>query len=152
MCKMVIFSYICWVKPWDPPCVLFGWWFSPWELCGYWLVHIIVPPAGLHISSVPWILSLAASLGTLCSFLLLAVSQGSSDPLFTNTQSIHTLVFLLLEILWSMSQITGIQSFGANTHLSAIAYHVCFCDCVTSLRMIVSNYIHLPKNFMNSLL
>ena len=24
-----------WLKPWVPPCVLFGWWFSPWELWGY---------------------------------------------------------------------------------------------------------------------
>jgi hypothetical protein len=31
-----------------PPCVLFGWWFSPWELWGYWLVHIVVPPEGLQ--------------------------------------------------------------------------------------------------------
>jgi hypothetical protein len=28
-----------------PPCVFFHWWFSPRELCGYWLVHIVVPPA-----------------------------------------------------------------------------------------------------------
>jgi hypothetical protein len=27
--------------------VLGGWWFSPWELWGYWLVHIDVPPMGL---------------------------------------------------------------------------------------------------------
>jgi hypothetical protein len=26
-----------------------------------------------------------------------------------------------------------------------------FCDWVTSLRMISSRYIHLPKNFINSL-
>jgi hypothetical protein len=31
-----------------PPCVFFGWWFSPWELWGYWLVHIVVPPMGLQ--------------------------------------------------------------------------------------------------------
>ena len=29
------------LKPWVAPCVLFGWWFSPWELMGYWLVHIV---------------------------------------------------------------------------------------------------------------
>jgi hypothetical protein len=33
-----------WIEPWVPPCVLFGWWFSPW---GFWLVHIVVPPMGL---------------------------------------------------------------------------------------------------------
>ena len=52
-------------------CVLFGWWFIPWELWGYWLVHIVVPivipPMGLQTPSAPWVLSLAPSLGTLCS-------------------------------------------------------------------------------------
>jgi hypothetical protein len=28
------------VEPWVPPCVLFGWWFSSWELWGIWLVDI----------------------------------------------------------------------------------------------------------------
>ena len=31
------------LEPRVPPCALFGWWFSPWELWGYWLVHIVVP-------------------------------------------------------------------------------------------------------------
>ena len=50
-----------------PPCVFFGWWFSPKELWGYWLVHIDVPPVGLQTPSAPWVLSQAPSLGTLCS-------------------------------------------------------------------------------------
>jgi hypothetical protein len=54
-------------EPWVPPCVFFGWWFSPWELWGYWLVHIVVPPMGLQTPSASWILSLAPSLGTLYS-------------------------------------------------------------------------------------
>jgi hypothetical protein len=53
-------------EPWVPPCVLFGWWFTPWELWEYWLVHI-VPTMGLLIPSASWVLSLAPSLGTLCS-------------------------------------------------------------------------------------
>jgi hypothetical protein len=55
------------VKPWFPPCVLFSWWFSPWELWGYCLVHIVVPPMGLQAPSDPSVLSLAPPLGTLCS-------------------------------------------------------------------------------------
>ena len=55
------------LKSWVPPCVLCGWWFSPWELWGYWLVHLVVPPMGLQTPSGPWVLSLAPSLGTLCS-------------------------------------------------------------------------------------
>jgi hypothetical protein len=38
------------LEPWVPLCVLFGWWFSPWEFWGgggYWLVHIVAPPMGL---------------------------------------------------------------------------------------------------------
>jgi hypothetical protein len=57
-----------------PPCVFFDWWFSPRELWGYWLVHIVVPPMGLQTSSAPWILYLAPSLGTLCSIQWMAVS------------------------------------------------------------------------------
>ena len=34
---------------------------------GYWLVHIVVPPIGLQTPLAPWVLSLAHSLGTLCS-------------------------------------------------------------------------------------
>jgi len=30
---------------------------------GYWLVHIVVPPIGLQIPLVPWVLSLAPPLG-----------------------------------------------------------------------------------------
>ena len=29
------------LEPWIPPCVLFGWWFSPWELWVVWLVDIV---------------------------------------------------------------------------------------------------------------
>ena len=46
---------------------LFGWWLNPWQLWGYWLVHIVVSPKGLQTPSSPCILSLAPSLGTLCS-------------------------------------------------------------------------------------
>jgi hypothetical protein len=36
------------LEPWVPPCVLFGWWFSPWELWGgCLLVDIVVLSMGL---------------------------------------------------------------------------------------------------------
>jgi hypothetical protein len=75
------------LEPWIPPCVLFGWWFSPWKLWGYWLGHIVVPPMGLQTPSAPWVLSLAPPLGTLCSVYWLAVSihfcicQALAEPL-----------------------------------------------------------------------
>jgi hypothetical protein len=62
------------LEPWVPPCVLFDWWFSPWELWGYWLVQIVVPPMGIQTSSTPWVLSLVPSLRTLCSNQWMAVS------------------------------------------------------------------------------
>jgi hypothetical protein len=34
---------------------------------GYWLVRIVVPPIGLQTPLAPWVLSLAPSLGALCS-------------------------------------------------------------------------------------
>jgi hypothetical protein len=34
------------LEPWVPPCILFGWWFSPSELWEVWLVDIVVPPMG----------------------------------------------------------------------------------------------------------
>ena len=77
------------LEPWVPPCVSFRWWFSPRELWGYWLVHIVVPPMELQTPSVPWVLSLAPSLGTLCSDQWMAVSihfcicQSLAEPLRT---------------------------------------------------------------------
>ena len=53
------------LEPWVPPCVLFSWWFNPWEL--WRLVHIVVPPMGLLTPSAPWVLFLTPSLETLCS-------------------------------------------------------------------------------------
>ena len=51
------------LEPWVHPCVLFSWRFSPRELWGYWLVHIVFPPMELQTPSAPWVLSLAPSLG-----------------------------------------------------------------------------------------
>jgi hypothetical protein len=55
------------LEPWVPSRIFFDWWFRPRELWGYLLVHIVVPPMGLQTLSVPWVLSLAPSLGILCS-------------------------------------------------------------------------------------
>ena len=54
---------------------------------GYWLVHIVVPPMGIQTPSAPWVLSLAPSLGTLCSVQYMAViinfciCQALAEPL-----------------------------------------------------------------------
>jgi hypothetical protein len=62
------------IKPHVPRCVFFDWWIRSKDLWGYWLVHIDVPPMELQIPSAPWVLSLAPSLGTLCSILWMIVS------------------------------------------------------------------------------
>jgi hypothetical protein len=46
------------LKSWVPPCGFCGWWFSPWEIWGYWIIHIVVHPIGLQTPLAPWVLSL----------------------------------------------------------------------------------------------
>jgi hypothetical protein len=62
------------LEPWITPCVLFDLWLSTWELCGVWLVDIVIPPMGLQTHSAPWVLSLVAPLGNPCSLYWLAES------------------------------------------------------------------------------
>jgi hypothetical protein len=54
-----------WLELWVPPCVLFGWWFSRWDLGGggVWLLDIIVLAVGLQTPSAPSVLSLTPPLG-----------------------------------------------------------------------------------------
>jgi hypothetical protein len=84
------------LEPWVPPCVLLGWWFSPWELWGYWLVYIVFPPMDLQTPSALWVLFLAPSLGTLCSVPWMAVSihvcvcQALAEPLRTKVWIIQS--------------------------------------------------------------
>jgi hypothetical protein len=62
------------MEPRVPLCILFGWWFSPWELWWFSLVHIVGPPMGLQTPSAPWVFPLASALGIPCSVQWLAVS------------------------------------------------------------------------------
>ena len=57
------------------PCVLFGWWFSSWELlAGIWLVDIVVLPMELQTPSAPSVFPLTHPLMTLSSVPWLAAS------------------------------------------------------------------------------
>jgi hypothetical protein len=51
------------------PCVFLGWWLSPWELWGFWLVDIVLLSMGLQTPSSPSVLSLTSLLGTPSSWL-----------------------------------------------------------------------------------
>jgi hypothetical protein len=44
------------------------------EFWGYWLVDIVLPPIELQTTSTPWVLSLAPSLGALCSIQYMTMS------------------------------------------------------------------------------
>jgi hypothetical protein len=48
------------------PCVLFGWWFSSWELWRVWLVDIVVLPMRLQTPSASIFLALTSSWGFPC--------------------------------------------------------------------------------------
>jgi len=52
-----------WLESWVPPCVLFGWWFCPWELWDIWLVDIVVLPMGLQTPSATSVPSLTPPFG-----------------------------------------------------------------------------------------
>jgi hypothetical protein len=56
---------------------LFGWWFSPWELWGVWLVDIVVPPMKLQTPSASSVLSLTLPLGN----PMLSTMVGCKNPL-----------------------------------------------------------------------
>jgi hypothetical protein len=56
-----------------PSIVLFGWWFSPWELWRVWLVDVVLP-MGFQNPSAPSVLSVTPLLGSLCPDQWVAVS------------------------------------------------------------------------------
>jgi len=71
------------LEPWVCPCVLFGWWFSPWEL---WLIGIVAL-IGSQAPSAPSILSLTPPMGIpfsvqwLVESIRLCICQALAEPL-----------------------------------------------------------------------
>jgi hypothetical protein len=65
-------AILCYIYSWGHGLLQFGWWFSPWELWGVWLVDIVVLPIGLQTPSAPSVFSLNPPLGTPCSVQWLA--------------------------------------------------------------------------------
>jgi hypothetical protein len=98
------------LEPWVPPCVLFGWWFNPWELWGVWLVVIL--PMGLQTPSAPSVPSLTLPLGTpssvqwLAASMHLCICQALPEPLR------RQLIRLLLSMYLLAS--TVVFGFGDN--------------------------------------
>ena len=116
-----------------PPCVFFGWWFSPRELWVYWLVHIVVPPMGLQTPSAPWVLSLAPSLGILCSIQWMAVSIHfciCPDAFLTSASAIVWGYCVLAFICLRMCLFSTVNFYILTCLFSFFNLKVC---CLTSL-------------------
>ena len=67
------------LEPWVPPCVLFRWSFSPWELWSVCLVDTVVLPMGLQTPSAPSVLSLTPP--WLAVSIHLCIGQALAGPL-----------------------------------------------------------------------
>ena len=74
-------------EPWVPPCVLLGWWSSPWELQGVWSVDTVAPSMGLHTLSAPSVPSTTPPLRTnplqsnVCLRASDSICQALAEPL-----------------------------------------------------------------------
>jgi hypothetical protein len=74
-------------------------------------------------------------------------------PLLRITEASTLWSSYFLSLMWSVNCILGILNFWANIHFSVSAYHVCsFVTGLPHSGCYFSSYIHLPSNFMNSLL
>jgi len=80
--------------------------------------------------------------------------NGCFVPNSKKGRSVRTLVFILHSFMCFANYILGILSFWANIYplISEYISSEFFCDCVTSIRVIPSRSIHLPTNFINSLI
>ena len=85
---------------------------------------------------------------SLCSIICPCNSfHGYPVPLSKKDWSIHTLVFLLLEFHVFCKLYLGYSKFLSQYPLISECISCVFCcDWVTSLRMLSSRSIHLPKN------
>ena len=113
----------------------------------YWLVHIVVPPMGLQTPSAPWVLSLAPSLGTLCSVQWMAVSihlgicQALSGPLRRQLYQAPVSKHFLAST--TVSGFGGCKGESVSNHTIHI-YMLCVCVCVyICICMYVCMYVYI---------
>jgi hypothetical protein len=132
-----------WLKPWVAPCVPFGYWFNPWELWVYWLVHIVVPPMGQQTPSIPSVLSLTLPLGALCLVQWLAesfclcVCQALAEPLrrqlYQAPVSKHLLASTIVSgfgnCMWDGSP-GGASLDGLSFRNGSFLSTLFICDCI----------------------
>jgi hypothetical protein len=100
MSNKVILCYICsWSYRSLHVYSLVGGLFSPWELWGYWLVHIVVSPMGLQIPSAPCVLSLAPPVLSLMVFSASWESKNYREHrkiVYVQSQDIHLIFFICI--------------------------------------------------------
>jgi hypothetical protein len=125
-----------WLEPWVLPCVHFGCWFSPWELWGYWLVHIVVPPMGLQNPSPSWVLSLFLPLGILCSVQWLAetihlcICQALVEPLRRQLYQAFVSKHLLASIMVSGFGDCIWMELQVGQSLDGLSFSICSTLCL----------------------
>ena len=129
------------LEPWVPRCVLFGWWFSPWEFWGFWLVEIVVLPMGLQTPSTSSVPSLTPLLGTLSSVqwlaanICLCICKAMAGPLrrqpYQAPFSMHflasTIVSGIVNCIWDESPVG--QSLGGLYFSVCSTFYLYICSC-----------------------
>jgi len=135
----ILCSYVA--EACNPPCVLFGWWFSLWELWEICLVDIVFLPFQLKIPSTPSVLSLTPPLGTPFSVQWLTLStclcicQALIEPLrrqlYQAPINIHFLVYTILVTVY------GIDPEVRGLSLDDLSLSLCSTPCLC-----ISSYKH----------
>lgn len=127
------------LEPWIAPCVSLGWWFSPQELWGIWLIDIVVLPMRLKTPSATSVLSLTPPLGTTFSVQLLAIStclcicQALGEPLWRQLYQSPVKIYLLVspivsgfgDCMWDGSPCVRVTVSGWPILQSLL--HTCLC-------------------------
>ena len=121
-------------------CVLFDWWFSPWEVCGSWLVHIVVLPMGLKTPSAVWVLSQTPPLGTLClvqwlvESIHLCICQALAEPLRRQLYQAPVSKHLLASTIVSELVIVYGMAPQVWQSLDGLSFSLCsmHCLCISS--------------------
>jgi hypothetical protein len=97
-----------WLETWILPHVLFGWWFSPWELGGLWLVDIVA------LSTITTLFIVAAILNKI---VLVFISR-----LVNKLQNNHVVVLLMW---WSQKPLLRTPLLPLNVPLLGIIMDAC---------------------------
>jgi hypothetical protein len=99
------------------------------------LVHIDVSPMGLQTPSAPWVLSLAPSLGTLCSVQCMTVNihfcicQELAKPLRTQLYQSPVSKLLLASTMWLVLVVVYGMDPQVGQSLDGHSFSLCFTLC-----------------------